>query len=66
MGDFVDEYAVHQLSEIDEAKLKPKTKMGFHLGEKDAKITLEELEIVSRPSKRLMQEALGDKSDPSV
>ena len=55
---------MHQLREFDETKLKPKTKEGLHLGDKDAKITLEELYIVSGPLKKLMKEALGDKSDP--
>ena len=41
---------------FDETKLKSKTQEELHLGEKDAKRTLEELEIVSVPLKKLTKE----------
>ena len=55
---------MHQLKTFDETKLKLETKEELHLGYKNAKSMLEELEIVSVPLKQLTKETLGDKSDP--
>ena len=61
VADAVDEYAVQQLKEFDGTKLKPTTKEGLDLGDRDEKKTLEELKIESEPLRKLMKEALGDK-----
>ena len=62
MADPVDEYAVHQLKEFDGTKPKPTTKKGLDLGDQNEKKTLEELKIEPEPLRKLMKEALGDKS----
>ena len=64
MCDSMDEYDVHQLKTFDETELKLETKEELHLGDKNAKNMLEELEIVSVPLNQLTKETLVDKSDP--
>ena len=66
MADPVDEYAVQQLKEFDGTKLKPTMKEELDLGDQDDKETLEELNIESKPLKKFMKEALGDKVEKVI
>ena len=66
VADPVEEYAVHQLKEFDETKLKPTTKEGLDLGDQDEKKMLEELKIEPESLRELMKEALGDKVEEVI
>ena len=66
VADPVDEYAVQQLEEFDGTELKQSMKEGLDLGEQDDKKTLGELNIESKPLRKLMKEALGDKVEEAV
>ena len=55
---------MHQLKTFDETKMKLETKEELHLGERNAKNMLEQLEIVSVPLNQLTKETLVDNSDP--
>merc|ERR1712157_174773 len=66
MVDPIDEYAVQQLKEFDDKKLKSTTKEGLDVEDEDDKKKLEELKAEFEPLTKLMKEVLGDKVEKVV